>query len=58
MAIMGILHMFIRSAAHNPGRFSRAQAIAQVLDYYAAGLERHVELDVDHTQGPSRRAAS
>lgn len=56
MAIMGILHMFIRSAAHNPDRFSRAQAIAQVLDYYAVGLERHAELDVDHANGRSRRA--
>jgi AcrR family transcriptional regulator len=55
MAIIGILHMFIRSAAHNPGRFSRAQAIAQVLEYYAVGLERHVELDVDHAYGRSRR---
>lgn len=38
LAIIGILQTFIRSAACSPSRFSREEAIAQVLDYYAAGL--------------------
>jgi AcrR family transcriptional regulator len=37
-AIVGILQRFIRIEARSPGRFTRAEAIAQVLDYYAAGL--------------------
>jgi AcrR family transcriptional regulator len=61
-AIIGILHMFIRTAARSPGRFSRAEAIAQVLDYYAVGLERRAGPDVNHPLGrarpaPRRRAA-
>lgn len=38
LAIIGILHIFIRSAMSGHGRFTRDDAIAQVLDYYAAGL--------------------
>lgn len=38
LAIIGILQTFIRSAARSPGRFTREEAIAQVFDYYAAGL--------------------
>ena len=38
LAIIGILQIFIRSAARSPGRFDRAEAVEQVLDYYAAGL--------------------
>jgi AcrR family transcriptional regulator len=38
LAILGILQGFIRTAARNPGRFTRDEAIAQVLDHYVAGL--------------------
>jgi AcrR family transcriptional regulator len=38
LAITGILQVFIRSAARNPGRFTREDAVAQVLDCYVAGL--------------------
>lgn len=37
-AIRGILHIFIRAEARRPGRFTRAEAIEQVLDYYMRGL--------------------
>lgn len=40
LAVIGILHIFIRSAARSPGRFTRGEAVEQVLDYYAAGLLR------------------
>lgn len=38
MAITGILQVFIRVEARTPGAFSREQAIAQVMEYYAASL--------------------
>jgi AcrR family transcriptional regulator len=38
VAITGIVQIFIRSGARTPGRFSHEDAVAQVLDYYAAGL--------------------
>jgi AcrR family transcriptional regulator len=39
LGIIGILQMFIRAEARNPGRYSREEAIAQVLEHYAVGLQ-------------------
>lgn len=38
MAIVSILHGFLRAATYAPGRFSTADAVDQVLCYYAASL--------------------
>ena len=51
LAIIGILQIFIRSAARRPGRFSREEAIEQVLDYYLPGI-----LPPDRPDADSNRA--
>jgi TetR/AcrR family transcriptional regulator len=38
LAVIGILQIFIRASARSPGAFTRAQAVAQVLDHYAVSL--------------------
>lgn len=43
LAIIGILQIFIRAAARTPGRYTRAEAIEQVLGFYAAGMRPGAE---------------